>query len=81
MDIYDHFRVVARAVTNHATYSPHRQARIISVPRVKDVVRQKIGNTAVGLPTVDAALEEGAQRGFWEMDFDHDNELDIVIVR
>ncbi|GLQ99032.1 hypothetical protein [Dyella mobilis] len=81
MDIYDHFRIAARVVTNHSTYSPQRQVRIISVPRIKDVVRQKIRSVDTSLPMADAVLEESAQRGFWKMDFDQDDELDIVIVR
>jgi len=81
MDSYNHFRIVAQVVTNEATYSSHWRRPIVSVLRVKEVVRERIGRTTSELPSVDAALQEGVLLGFWEMDFDPDDELDIVLLR
>lgn len=81
MDVYDHFRVVARAVTNYSTYSDARNGRTISVPKLKAIVQQKLGDIPPELPSIEEALEEGARRSFWEMDLDYDFKTDIVVLR
>lgn len=81
MENYAHFRIVAQVVTNEATYSFHWRRPVISVLCVKETVRERLGRTMGELPWVDAALQEGVLMGFWEMDFDPDDELDIVLVR
>jgi len=81
MDHYDQFRIVAQAVTTEATYSSHWRRQAVSVLRVKEAVRERIGCPTAEVPWVDAALQEGVILGFWEMDVDPDNEVDIILVR
>lgn len=81
MDVRDHFRVIARAVDNYSTYSPAKKARTISVPDLKAVLQPHFSNLTSELPPIEEMLEEGARRGFWEMDIDKEFETDIVVLR
>lgn len=81
MDIHEHLRFVARTIKDHAVYSQAKDAWVISVPHLRAVLDQQPGNLPPELPTLDDVLEEGVCRDMWEMDFDHDSQMDILVIR
>lgn len=81
MDRQDYFRLVARMVRHHSTFSHANNAWMISVPHLKTMLQQQTGNVPPHLPSVDEVLETGVRVGFWEMDIDHETEVDIVVFK
>lgn len=81
MDIQQHFRFIAQTIKSHLVYSPAKDAWTIAIPHLKTVLEQHPGPFPPGLPTLDDILEEGVCRGLWEMDFDYNSQVDIVVIR
>ena len=80
MDFHEHFRLVARVIREHSVFSRARDAWTISVPYLKAALQQQAVHSPFERPPVADILEEGVRLGFWEMDFDEEGQVDIVIL-
>lgn len=81
MGTTDQFNVVTRAITKYSVHSTDTNAWTISVPRLKDVLQELSAYSEFNQPALDDLLEEGVCRGFWTMDYDRQNGVDIVVMR
>jgi hypothetical protein len=70
---------MTRIVKDCSAFSPSLNAQVVSVACVRDMIDRHyaalVGNQ------VNDLLEQGAQRGLWEMDIDQEKEVDIIVMR
>jgi hypothetical protein len=81
MDLEERFSLIARAIKDHSTFSQPKSGWTISVLHLKAVLQPHTEQLSREPPSVEEILEQGVQIGLWEMDFDRESEMDIVVFR
>lgn len=74
------FQMVEELVKGNATYSEATGHRIISLHRLRVIYKQRTGSWPVKLLSLQEAVEEGARKGYWEMEYDDKSDGDIIVL-
>jgi len=74
------FHVVEDLVKGNATYSETTGHRIISLHRLRVIYKQRTGTWPLKLLSLQDAVEEGVRKGYWEMDYDEEADMDIIVL-
>jgi hypothetical protein len=74
------FHVVEDLVKSNADYSETTGRRIISLHRLRMIYKQRTGTWPRKLLSLQDAVEEGVRKGYWEMDYDEETDMDIIVL-
>ena len=74
------FHVVEELVKDNATYSDSTGHRIISLHRLRVIYKQRTGTWPLKLLSLQEAVEEGVRKGYWEMEYDEESDMDIIVL-
>jgi hypothetical protein len=74
------FKTVEELIVNNARYSETLGHRVISLHRLRVIYKQQTGSWPLKLLSLQEAVEEGARTGRWEMEYDVEQEADIVVL-
>ena len=74
------FRVVEGVGKGNADYSETTGHRIISLHRLRVIYKERTGTWPLKLLSLQEAVEEGVRKGCWEMDYDEESDMDIIVL-
>lgn len=74
------FQMVEELIVRNASYSETIGHRFISLHHLRSIYKQRAESKPLDLPTLQDAVEEGVRRGYWEMEYDDESRLDIIVL-